>query len=309
MLDIKFIREHKEQVKQAVEKKGMSINVDHLLQVDEKKTLALHSFVEQKIAEQKKELMTFLPGDALYPAKEVLEETELFLYQNEIDKTLVRLNQAEGKLLEMQDLVEQGNMDLAQRLFVRYETQMKNIGFELDEENYKSFQQKLIVIFDKQIQQMKVLTVLEQSFDGSTRELLSRIRHDLLLRLRSVVRSPYHLLPQYLVVKLKSLLAIYLDQHIDDKEFVYSLNQLLILHGEKSLLIPANTNTETVDLKNTDSVKAIEGESVPDTSKKDQPANTQVDPQIQPSPLQIQPVIPTQPEIPIHADLLDGLNP
>lgn len=232
------------------------VNYPGLLAQDRQRALALHFLVEQKISEQKKELCNALPGDPLYPAKEILEESELFLYENKIDNTLVRLNQVEGKLLEMQDLVEQGNMDLAKRLFVRYETQMKHIAFELDDENYKKAPQKMMIIFDKQIQHMKILTVIEQSFEGSTREAMAKIRHDLLLKLRTLVRSPNHLLPSYLVVKLKALLATYLDQHIEDQEFVHSLNQLLILHGEKSVLpptIPAEKDGENVDATTSDS--------------------------------------------------------
>src|SRR5581483_1146831 len=76
MLDIKFVREHADQVKQAVQNKRINLDVDHLLDIDE----------------QRRDLMT--------------EFESLQATKNQFSKEIGKLSESEkkAKLLEMKEV-------------------------------------------------------------------------------------------------------------------------------------------------------------------------------------------------------------
>jgi hypothetical protein len=219
------------------------IHYPSLVADDPVNAAVLHGMVEKRIAQQEKDLATFLPGDPLYPVKEVLEETELFLSPNDIDVASVRLSQSERKLLEIQDLVNKGNMDMANRVLTRYQSQIDGIVLQLGSDHLNQFQDKLSTIFGQQLEQIKVLTALEKSLSDPDRNdfllTIRKIRHTILDKLVSGLELMPDAVPQKLVLELQDLLKTYLQENVRDEEFVTKMNRLLLRYGADTSVFSA----------------------------------------------------------------------
>lgn len=190
----------------------------------------LRSLVEAKIAEQRKDLANFLPWDALYPAKQLLEETELLLAKDEIEMTALQLSQAESKLFELQDLVDSGNFDQAAVMLLRYKRQVDQVALPSLKDN-ESQSDRLNQLFSQEVSQMKVLTLLEKSLGQDQASLLAdvrTVRHNILQKLIRALKAFDSAASVPVLQDLKALLETYATAAATyDKVFVSSLNKML----------------------------------------------------------------------------------
>jgi hypothetical protein len=199
----------------------------------------LRSLIESKISEQRKSLATFLPDDPLYAAKEILEETELFLAKTDIDKTLRRLAQAEGKLLEIQNLVEKADVPRAEKVLVRYKRQIDGFILKITPENKAELSSKLPRLFNKQFEQIKILTAIEKSLnlDAQKNFLLQvrSVRQEVLEKFIQTLEALPKSIPRKLMTDLKDFLQLYLTRGLNDEKFIMALVRLLAAHSEEDV--------------------------------------------------------------------------
>jgi|GEM_PF-1486043 len=197
----------------------------------------LLSLIESKVAEQRKNLATLLPGDSLYPVKQELDNTQLYLASSDVDKAKMQLSQSEDKLLEIQDLVAKGNFDEAKLVLVRYQTQLDSLVLKVNVDNASELQDKLVSLFDQQIEQIKVLTSIEKSIYTNQPELLESVRtlrQELLEKLMGAMEKINGDLPLDLIQELRDLLQTYLVNGAYDDSFVSMLNKMLVKYSKNS---------------------------------------------------------------------------
>lgn len=203
----------------------------NLSKVDAANTEVLRTLMQSKIGKQYKDLVTFLPGDLLYSAKEVIEETQLFLAQNNIDQTLVSLSQAEEKLLEIQGLLGKKDLAMADRVLQRYQRQIDDFVLKINGDDFTQLKDELSNIFDKQIEQIKVLAAIEKLLnDPDQAKFLAEIRvvrRSVLDKLITALQKLPQAVPASLIQELKDLLQMYLSQTVRDDESIAKLNKLL----------------------------------------------------------------------------------
>ena len=140
--------------------------------------------LQEKIDMQLKDLATFGPGDALYRAKEVLQETELALAPTDVDKVGVQLAQAEDALLEMQELLKAGQTEQAAELLNRYHERANGFSLNVADQNEEELRELFVAFVGKQATHMKVMTSIEQSLelqdDSGFRDEVKQVRDDTL---------------------------------------------------------------------------------------------------------------------------------
>lgn len=197
----------------------------------------LLSLIQSKVAQQRKDLATLLPGDPLYPAKEELENTALYLAGSDVDKAKMQLSQSEDKLLEVQDLLEKSKFDQAQAVLVRYQRQIDHLVLKVNSGNADELQDKLVTLFDQQIEQIKVLTSIEKSLFETQSDLLKQIRslrQQVLEKLMGAMEKVNGDLPLSLIQELKDLLQTYMDNGAYDETFVTLLNKMLLKYSKNT---------------------------------------------------------------------------
>lgn len=195
----------------------------------------LFSFMESKISQQRKDLATALPGDPLYPVKEQLDEIQLFLAGSDVEKAGMQLSQSESKLLEVQDLIEKGQYEQAEAVLVRYQRQIDHLVLKVNSGNASELQDRLVTLFDQQIQQIKVLTSIEKSLFETQSALIEHVRalrEQLLTKLMSAFEKVEGGLPLGLIQELRDLLQTYTDSVAYDESFAKLLNKMLREYGQ-----------------------------------------------------------------------------
>lgn len=192
----------------------------------------LQSIVEEKIALQLKDLAAFLPGDRLYIAKDSLQQLQILISQGEVAQTEVKLSQAEGKLLEMQGLIKSNKLDLALTVLHNYQIQMDQFVVTITPDNFAEFKDKLSALVDQQVQQIKVLTSIEQSFNtpesAALRGEVKTVRYQTLLKLINALDKLDGLIPMDLLLELKDVVDTYMNAGTKDDGVVRAaFNRLL----------------------------------------------------------------------------------
>lgn len=182
-----------------------------LERVDPFNTALLRKLIQEKVAIQLKNLAAFLPGQRLYVAKEILQQVEQILAADEVIRTQVRLSQAEGKLLEIQELIKGEKIGLAIIMMEGYERQASQLLLQMNDEN-------LVEVVKHQAEQIKALAAVEQNiknvpFDRQKSELLEKVqkaRHESLKQLKvSLAKLPPGSAAKP-IADLKDVLAVYL---------------------------------------------------------------------------------------------------
>jgi hypothetical protein len=195
----------------------------------------LLSLMQGKIEGQRKDFATFLPNDALYPAKEVLENTELYFAGNDVDKAKMQLTQLEEKLLEVQDLIAASQFDAAKTVLDNYKNQIDNFVLKINGDSVAVLQNTLVSLFQQQIDQIKELTAVERSLLSGKSDLLKQVqalRREVLQKLMTSVEKANGFLPLGQIQSLRNFLMTYMDDGAYDQNFVRMLNNLLVRYGK-----------------------------------------------------------------------------
>jgi hypothetical protein len=184
----------------------------------------LKSQVREKISVQLKDLAVFMPGQRLYVAKDILQQIELTMAQSELDKAEVRLSQAQGNLLEIQELLKDGRKDLAMVMIKNYRSQMEQFVVKISKENLNELQDNLVPLVKQQVEQIKVLTAIEQSVKGEEMTAMfnevNTVRHDSLKKLVDALDQLPDAVPTDVLNELKEVFDSYLADNADDADLI-----------------------------------------------------------------------------------------
>lgn len=226
----------------------------------------LFSFMEGRISQQRKDLATALPGDPLYPVKEELGQIQLFLAGSDVEKAGMQLSQSESKLLEVQDLIEKRQFEQAEAVLVRYQSQIDHLVLKVNSGNASELQDKLVKLFDQQIQQIKVLTSIEKSLFETQSDLLVHVRslrEQLLEKLMVAFEKVEGGLPLGLIQELQDILQTYMDNGAYDESFARLLNKMLVEYGRNDdggeSKLP--TDLGVVTIVEEDATKAVQSQN------------------------------------------------
>ncbi len=262
-------------------------NYPDLVKKDSVNAVALRDLIKTKISGQHKDLVTFVSGDLLYPAKEVIEETVLLLSPTGVDQTLVSLSLAEEKLLEIQNLLEKNNAEMAMRVLQRYKRQIDEFTLKIDSENYSEVKDKLVLILSKQVEQVKVLAAIEKSLtDPAEKSLLADVKSIRLMVINKLISALQKLpqsVPAKLIKELRDLVETYLKQTLHDDDSISKLNKVLesaekeektSASQESKTLLPVNLGVVTlIDKDKSETVQTANAQNT--SSSQNSPATTQ----------------------------------
>lgn len=148
-----------------------SVIIESLPELEKKDALSasiLRDLITKSIAQQKQDLQVFLPGDKLYNAKKIVLQMELLLpAPNTFDKAKLQLAQAEGKLLEVQELLKQKKENLAIGGLRDYRDLTSQLVIRFPEDQYSAVRDDFVGIMNQQIEQVKVLAAIEKAPYGT----------------------------------------------------------------------------------------------------------------------------------------------
>jgi len=190
-------------------------------------TALLKNMIKEKIAVQIKDFSAFLPGDRLYPVKEQIQDIELLLAESRVEKMNLRISQAENKLLEIQELLEDDKIGYVPALLNDYRNRMDQMVLILSETEATDLQGILIDLVVGQVRQVKVLTSIEETLAGSAHsDLLAQIsalRQGRMVKLLDSLASIKDKIPAEVMIGLKDVFDTYLadasDRDILEPEF------------------------------------------------------------------------------------------
>ncbi len=229
----------------------------------------LFSFMQSKIEQQRKDLATLLPGDPLYPAKEELENSELYLAGSDVDKAQMQLSQSADKLLEVQDLISKAQFDEANAVLVRYQRQIDSLVLKMNSSDVSELQDKLVSLFDQQIEQMKELTAIEKSLLSTQTDLLQEVRslrQEILEKLLAAMEKMNSDLPLSLIQELRDLLQTYIVNGGYDQTFVNLLNKMLLKYdasADSNSKLPSELGVVTIVEE--DATPPVQGKATQET--------------------------------------------
>lgn len=219
--------------------KAVAARLKDLEKTDLINTGLLRSMIETKIVQQRKDVATLLPKDALYPLKQILAETEILLADSDVDKTRLQLSYLESRLLEAQELVKGEKFDEAENILKQYERDIHKVVLQVRDNNFDELNNKVVGLFNQQMNQIKALTALEKSLYPMQNRLLPKVRalrYELLQKVITASGDVEGSVPIVLVEQMKDLLKTYLSDGAFDKEFVEVLNKLSQKINKKSSL-------------------------------------------------------------------------
>jgi hypothetical protein len=197
------------------------LQILHELQADSPEEAdILRQYIEEKIAYQLKDLNTFVSGDKLYKAKEIVQSVQLFLAEGDVQKTKVKLSQAEQKLLEVQKLVDEGKPGVAAVVLVQYKDSMTDFVLQVDSSTQTELKQNVVPILKQQLRQLKVLAALEESLRGTENVTLladvTQVRRAKLTKLMNGFEKFPETVPEDLLYELKDISDTYFAGSSDD---------------------------------------------------------------------------------------------
>ncbi len=225
--------------------KILAARLKDLEKIDSINAGLLRVMIETKIIQQRKDVATLLPKDALYPLKQILAETEILLADSDVDKTRLQLSYLESRLLEAQGLVKKERFDEAESILTQYERDIHKVILQVRDNNFDELNSKVVGLFSQQMNQIKVMTAIEKSLYPTQNRLLSLVRslrHELLEKVIIASGDVEGSVPIVLLQQMKDLLQTYMADGAFDKEFVAILNKLLQKNSSKNSVEEATTN-------------------------------------------------------------------
>lgn len=175
----------------------------------------LRKLMLEKTSVHLKDLASFLPDNSLYAAKEAMQELELALAENEVERAEIRLRQAGDILLEMEALIAADKAHLASTLLKRYENRTNGITMDLTEENMKQVKERFANLIEGQAEHMKTLTAIENSIiyldQKDLKDRVKEVRADTLRKFVIALEQMPEMAPAGVLNDVKDLYATYVD--------------------------------------------------------------------------------------------------
>lgn len=209
----------------------------------------LHDVLKENVEMQLKDLATFKPGDRLYRAKEVLQQTELALASSDVQRVEIQLAQAEDALLEMQSLLQAGEPGLAATLLAQYQSRTNSFTLELTEQNQEELGEKFRSLVEKQANHMKVLTAIEKSVQNDDqqvfRDQVRKVRDDTLRKFLIALEQNPDQISDDVLLNVKDLYDSYVlneDRSVEDL-IDPAVEKLLAKDYQVSFINPGSNGT------------------------------------------------------------------
>lgn len=124
--------------------------VDEIRVTDSEYADELDQYVEEKILLQKKNLSLMLPDSPAYEIKEVVDELELLIAEDEIEEVKIISEQQLTKLSEVEDVLEQGDTELAEQIVDEYKEEVNEMIQVID-----SLDEKEVVLKEELIENIE----------------------------------------------------------------------------------------------------------------------------------------------------------
>jgi len=184
----------------------------------------LRDLLIEKINIQLKDFASFRPGDRLYRAKEALQEVEVTLASTEVQKVEVQMAQAEDALLEMQELLVNGQFNLAQTLLKRYENKANKFLLTLTADNEVELSDRFAALIQRQVDNIKILTSIEQSIvyreQFVLRHNVGEVRSDTLRKVIIALEQNPNKVSDEALLQLKDLYDSYVDKESGESDLI-----------------------------------------------------------------------------------------
>lgn len=226
-----------------------SIIIESLPELEKKDALSasvLRNLIAETLDQQKQDLSVFLPGDKLYNAKKIVLQMELLMAApNTFDKAKLQLAQAEGKLLEVQELLKQKKESLALGGLREYQDLTSQIVIRFSEDQYPQVRSDFVGIMNQQIEQVKVLAAIEKAPFGTYSDdfvqEVSKVRDNTLKSLISSLGPLHDVVPEEDLKSLKDVFDTYLADSTTTEDFVASALQKALSDDSRLNFIDPNT--------------------------------------------------------------------
>lgn len=145
MLDIKFIRQNPDKVKEDARKRGVDINIDRLLEIDEERRKLLQEIEGQKAEQNKASAQKITDNDKLEQLKELKNKIK------ELEEKLKEINEEYNKLMYqmpnlLNDDVPEGKDERDNKIIREVG---KKIDFDFKPKDYLEIAEKLDIIDTK----------------------------------------------------------------------------------------------------------------------------------------------------------------
>lgn len=226
-----------------------SVIIESLPELEKKDALSasvLRDVITKSINQQKQDLSVFLPGDKLYNAKKIVLQMELLLKSpNTFDKAKVQLAQAEGKLLEIQELLKQKKENLALGGLRDYQDLTSQMVIRFPADQYMQVREDFVGIMNQQIEQLKVLAAIEKAPYGTYSDdfvkEVSKVRDNTLKSLISSLGPLHDVVPEDDLKSIKDVFDTYLADSSTTEDFVSSALQKALSDDSRLNFIEPDT--------------------------------------------------------------------
>ncbi len=212
-----------------------------LRQADAEQAERLLQQMKEEVGLQKKALSLVIPGEKLYPAKEIVMEASFYFAVDSTEKADYLLDRARNKLLEMQNLIAKNNLKDAEASFRNYLAGLDDLVKEVGNSRVAEIEGSLFALLDEQIKQFKLLTAIEVELrdqgDKRFSALVNRVKMDSLEKLIQIVKFyRKNGIPFATVMEIKNITAEFLENSPEKNQRLADLEKISAEYPEYAQL-------------------------------------------------------------------------
>ncbi len=209
---------------------------------DEVSAEMLRNMFRARINTQMKQMAMFVPGDFLYPVKEVLGEVSVLFAGEAIEKTLIAVSNSGERLVEMQELIRIGRISDARIVLGKYREGSDFNVLSLTEEERGANSEKLVELFRQKIYQIKLLTAAAESLtDESLSDLraeLKVLRDELIFKVLNSLTVMGDAVPSEMRAELKDIYMTYGSNSDETDSMMVAFDILTGVEGGLNFISP-----------------------------------------------------------------------
>jgi hypothetical protein len=191
----------------------------------------LRRMIKDRIDVQSKDMATFVHGDALYPVKSALEESSVLFAEDGVEKAWSVVSNSGGRLIEVQSMIKYDRIDEAKAVFEEYRKNTDRLVIFINNKGDSFVREKLIDLANQQMQQIKLMTAIEESLSADKfynfRSEIRALRKEITLKLLDAFNQLGGDIPVELLTELRDFYVTY-NSEDPGKDAVLSLFDGLI---------------------------------------------------------------------------------
>lgn len=191
----------------------------------------LRRMIKDRLDVQSKDMATFVSGDALYSVKLALEQSSILFAEDGIGKAWSIVSNSGGRLIEVQSMIKYDRIDEAKAVFEEYRKNTDHLVLFINNKGDSFVREKLIDLANQQMQQIKLMTAIEESLSADKfynfRTEIRALRKKITLQLLDAFNQLDGDIPVELLTELRSFYVTY-NSGDNDKDAVLSLFDGLI---------------------------------------------------------------------------------